>query len=239
MCQRIPRYDEIRNVYCMDDDAHTEFTRISDCFDSYPLSEEENEVTVEKRDNENADMIASDAEASTESVVTATKATSGLSTVTTSVQAPSTTDGTVETKIQTQTVSDIPPTPTAPVASTPSTPSSRPHQQSYLCRHNDHLCPVKRCTFCHIYTPPRAYHCRFCDVYQLSLSLTPSCVRNFDHHCPWVSNCVGLRNHKYFMWFLITSELCCLFGIGELAYFFTSLLIVMLKEVFLEVDFYQ
>ena len=41
------------------------------------------------------------------------------------------------------------------------------------------------------------------------------------------------------MWFLITSELCCLFGIGELAYFFTSLLIVMLKEVFLEVDFYQ
>lgn len=128
---------------------------------------------------------------------------------------------------------DIPPTPSAPMASTPSSPSSHIPKQSYLCRHNDHLCPVKRCTFCHIYTPPRAYHCRFCDVSVFHSSLIYSCVRNFDHHCPWVSNCVGLRNHKYFMWFLITSELSCLFGIGELAYFFTAIISAMFKEVFL------
>jgi palmitoyltransferase len=29
-------------------------------------------------------------------------------------------------------------------------------------------------------------------------------VERFDHHCPWINNCVGIKNHNAFLAFLIS-----------------------------------
>ena len=40
--------------------------------------------------------------------------------------------------------------------------------------------------------PIRAHHCLLCQ----------ECVMNMDHHCPWINNCVGFNNHRYFLLFI-------------------------------------
>ncbi|ETO10123.1 hypothetical protein RFI_27254 [Reticulomyxa filosa] len=64
---------------------------------------------------------------------------------------------------------------------------------------NSHSSRLRVCEKCQQYKPIRAHHCSICQ----------SCILKMDHHCPWVSNCVGYYNYKYFCLFIWYSALGC------------------------------
>ncbi|XP_036769600.1 palmitoyltransferase ZDHHC12 isoform X2 [Manis pentadactyla] len=62
--------------------------------------------------------------------------------------------------------------------------------------------PLRRCGYC-LLLPLRARHCRECR----------RCVRRYDHHCPWMENCVGERNHPLFVAYLAVQLVVLLWGL--------------------------
>lgn len=63
---------------------------------------------------------------------------------------------------------------------------------------------LRFCKKCQAQKPDRAHHCSTCR----------KCVLKMDHHCPWLATCVGLRNYKAFMLFLIYTTLFCFVCFG-------------------------
>jgi len=50
------------------------------------------------------------------------------------------------------------------------------------------------CPFCEIVRSQTTRHCVICN----------KCCERYDHHCPWINNCVGIKNHNYFLTLVLT-----------------------------------
>lgn len=67
---------------------------------------------------------------------------------------------------------------------------------------------VSICKKCLIPKPQRTHHCSICNM----------CYLKFDHHCPWLNNCIGHFNQRYFFLYMVYTVIgvvfVSLFGIG-------------------------
>ena len=86
-----------------------------------------------------------------------------------------------------------------------------------------HIFQERPCLTCNIVRPPKTSHCVICD----------NCIMNLDHHCFYISNCVGERNRKYFILFLIYGFFVSLFCIVTSLYHVLFTFVIQKKYKYL------
>ena len=68
---------------------------------------------------------------------------------------------------------------------------------------------ITRCKSCLVQRPKSSHHCSDCHF----------CVLERNNHCPWMNNCIGLFNRKYYILFLIYSIITVVYSFGLYFYY--------------------
>ena len=77
------------------------------------------------------------------------------------------------------------------------------------------------CPYCLVKEEYKSKHCLICQ----------KCVREFDHHCFWIGNCIGKNNYTLFFIFLVYIILNILFNCGISCYYLIMEIAYPKKEV--------
>ncbi|CAG9580574.1 conserved hypothetical protein [Leishmania major strain Friedlin] len=94
-----------------------------------------------------------------------------------------------------------------------------PKANSYTSVQNNHL---NFCPMCVTYKPPRAHHCSRCNC----------CILKYDHHCPWLGQCVGFYNYKNYLLVLLYTWLLTAWALTLLSIALTVYVLEVKENLF-------
>ena len=79
----------------------------------------------------------------------------------------------------------------------PGIPERNYYSKKFIKEYKGDLAQCKKCDKCNIIIPKslKVGHCIYCNI----------CIKNYDHHCPWIGKCVGRYTKFPFYLFLLFS----------------------------------